>query len=86
MSAKQRLEVICCLKEVYTKYLSGHFQKKQQKKKVLKHPADNVFTKGEAKLERKLFAFNAVHGPLKAAARRVSQTSAFIKMGLTNLN
>lgn len=53
---------------------------------MLKHPADNVFMKGEAKLERKLFAFNAVHGPLKAAARRVSQTSVFIKMGLTNLN
>lgn len=59
---------------------------KTTKKNVLKNPADNVFEEGEAKLERKEFAFNAAHGPLKAAVRRVNQTSAFIKMGRTNLN
>lgn len=28
-SAKQQLEVIYCLKKVYTKYLSGYFQKQK---------------------------------------------------------
>lgn len=40
----------------------------------------------EAHFERKEFALNAVYTLLKAALRKVGQTSAFIKMCLTNLN